>query len=195
MNLRNFSSCLLLAAVAVLAGCSQGNPLDDHADAGTPHDYAMWHQRESDRLTVPQSQALDTAIEQLKLKAQAGGAKGDAIDDAMRKEINGKTVREVLQLGYSWGLATLEEQRTYVDQFIKQNAELTTKPGDTASADYLAERRDEQTSRRRQLDQQISDLEDQMKSLGLAVVPAKLPPNAGKIPDQPQPSATPSGHP
>ncbi|MGH8273822.1 MAG: hypothetical protein ACRES9_06160 [Gammaproteobacteria bacterium] len=173
---RKFSGWLGIFALAALIGCSGSDPLDQKVDAGSAHDFAMWRQRESDRLTNQQGDALNNAIDALKLKAQAQGATGDAIDENLRKDIDGKTVREVMQLGYSWKLATLDEQRSYVDSFLKQNADLTTKPGDTASADYLATRRDEQTARRRALDLQISELTEEIKALGLKPEPAKLPP-------------------
>lgn len=195
-----FSVAALAAAILAmvsLTGCQPGNPMTEKVDASNPGALANWKYRHLDDLKPDQQKAFNTAIDELKLKAMAHGANGDdAIEARLDAEINGQTIGQVLQLGLGWKLARLEEQRTYLTSFLRENAKLKTRPGDTASADYLRQQRDSQTARRDQVDQQIAEVKAQMKSLGLEVKPSGMSKQAREMAEhpfasQPAPAATP----
>ena len=111
--------------------------------ASTPIDFVWWRGDASKSLDREQWREFDEAIQEIKFRMTidhiASGR--DAVDQAMRERINGRTVREVLTMGYRSMLDRLDTERAESIKVITTNARLVTRPGDTASADYLRKRR------------------------------------------------------
>ena len=132
-----------LTVSAALCGCHPANPLDQKIMASSPIDLVWWRADASGRLDREQWRDLDEAIQEIKFRIMidhtASGS--DAVDQAMRERINGRTVREVLTTGYRSRLDRLNIERAESINVITTNARLVTRPGDTASADYLRKRR------------------------------------------------------
>jgi hypothetical protein len=111
--------------------------------ASSPIDFVWWRTDASGSLDREQWREFDEAIQEIKYRMTidhiASGR--DAVDQAMRERINGHTVREVLTIGYGFMLDRLNIERAESIKVITTNARLVTRPGDTASADYLRKRR------------------------------------------------------
>jgi hypothetical protein len=168
-SLRFFAATAALIALFSFTSCQRGEPLDMKVDASSAAAYQNWRANDAQHLTPDQAKALDDAVQEFKLEAQVTGATGEAIDSAALPKINGKTVRQAIEAGFGARLARLQQQRATIDNFLAQNAQLTTKPGDTASADYLRDRRDQQMRERESVDREITDTRDQLKFLDLPV--------------------------
>jgi hypothetical protein len=56
-------------------------------------------------------------------------------------------VREVILQGLGWGLDRAEAERALLEDSLKKNAQMTTKPGDTASSNYLSDLHGRQVAR------------------------------------------------
>jgi hypothetical protein len=136
-------ACLLL-----LAGCG-GNPLDHKVDSGDQVAFSMWESKVEANLTPEQVTDLKAALQEYKFHIMADGSAhgGEAIEAALMESINGKTVREVILQGLGWGLDRAEAERALLEDSLKKNAQMTTKPGDTASSNYLSDLHGRQVAR------------------------------------------------
>ena len=138
---------ICLTVSAALCGCHPTNPLDRKVTASSPIDFVWWRADASGSLDREQWRDFDEAIQEIKFRMTidhiaSGGA---AVDQAMRDRINGRTVREVLAIGYTSLLDRLNIERADSINVITTNARLVTRPGDTASADYLGKKRKAQS--------------------------------------------------
>lgn len=138
-------TCLTVSAA--LCGCHPTNPLDRKIMASSPIDFVWWRTDASGSLDREQWRDFDEAIQEIKFRMMidhvaSGGA---AVDKATRDRINGRTVREVLTIGYTSMLDRLNIERAEAIKVITTNARLVTRPGDTASADYLLKKRKAQS--------------------------------------------------
>jgi hypothetical protein len=129
------------------------------------------------RLTSDQVRDLDAAVQELRLEIMSKGSSGSgAIQDAFRAAVAGKTLRQLMELGLTAKLDRLEQDRAKLATFITQNAQLLTRDGDAASAEYLARKRDDQLSRLDAIDRDLDETRARMKTFGLTPPPA--PPHA-----------------
>jgi hypothetical protein len=148
---------LLAAAFLAGAGCGPADPLEIKVSAESPIAFSMWESRIRDRLTQGQASGFDEAVQEFKfhIMAQATATGSDAIDAEMRQEIDGRTIRYVLQWGLGWELSRLVAERAEIESAMTGNARLRTRPGDTASEDYLREFRRKQEAHLQSVDDQI----------------------------------------
>lgn len=169
---------LLATALCVFAGCGPSNPLQKKISAGSEHDYVIWRQRAGDDLTPDQGKALDDAVSELKLKAMAHDIHGtDAVTASALKEIDGKTVQEAIEAGFAWRLGRLNEQKKFYETALATNAQLKTAPGDTKSADFLADRRESQERQRDEAQSQIDDAKQELNNINVPIpTPTAMPP-------------------
>ena len=162
---------LLLAAAIALAGCQPSDPLARKVTAASPIDYATWRSSAAEKFPAATCRDFDDIVQEMKFNVmanqQASGSTG--IDDATRAKLHGRTVREILTAGYQLKIARLESERAELATFITGNASMRTRPGDTASSDFLADKVKRQS---RQLDTIVTQLnltrEKQARLLGLA---------------------------
>jgi len=133
--------------------------------ASSPIDLVWWRADASGRLDREQWRDLDEAIQEIKFRIMidhtASGS--DAVDQAMRERINGRTVREVLTTGYRSRLDRLNIERAESINVITTNARLVTLSGDTASADYLREKRKVQSDALNVILEKIRQVETKLK--------------------------------
>lgn len=169
-----FAIVVLFLSV-LLGGCGQTEPMEMKAPLSpTSLAFLRWRTEAAGRLMPAQREAFEQAVQELRLKEMAAGATQDGIDAAVGEKVAGKTVREVIALGLGAKIERLEAQRANLNTFIEQNAQLTTKEGDAASANYLARHRDEQVGRRDAMDREIADVRKRAQELGVALL-AKTP--------------------
>ena len=115
--------------------------------ASSPIDFVWCRTDASGSLDREQWRDFDEAIQEIRFRMTidhiaSGGA---AVDKATRDRINGRTVREVLAIGYTSMLDRLDIERAEAINVITTNARLVTRSGDTASADYLLKKRKAQS--------------------------------------------------
>jgi hypothetical protein len=139
------SACLLL-----LSGCGGGDPLDRKVDSGNQIEFSMWETKVESDLTPDQVNDLKAALQEYRFHIMADGTAhgSEAIEAALMDTINGKTLRQVILQGLGWEFDRAEAERATLEDSLKKNAQMTTKPGDTASANYLSDLRDRQIGRR-----------------------------------------------
>ena len=189
MSEKNFRRLTLVLAV-VLTGCQPADPLARKVTASSPIDYATWRSSAAEKLPAETCRDFDDIVQEMKFNVmanqQASGSAG--IDDATRAKLHGRTVSEILAAGYQMKIARLESERNELESFIKSNATLRTRPGDTASADFLADKSRRQS---KQLDALVTQWklakEKQALLLGIADQPGgmknnSLPPAPQKFP-------------
>jgi hypothetical protein len=121
-------------------------------------DLVLWRDRVGGGLTPAQCLDFDAALQEIRFNIMADGeATGArAIEEALREKIAGRTVRQVLQIGYESKLARLNADSEKLDSFIRRNAQL--RPVDGISADFLVDVHDEQVSRLRAMDEESEEI-------------------------------------
>lgn len=116
----------ILSAVALaLAGCSQPPPLDRIVATQSASALEHWREGVGDDLTPAQWQDFDVALQEIQFKiiAEPDAQKGDSAEAKVRAEIAGRTVREVMRLGFESKLARLDAEGTQLESFIRMNSQ------------------------------------------------------------------------
>ena len=148
---------MLLLIGFCATGCRPTNLLDEKVDGRTPFGFVMWRAQIAEKQTPQERQELADMIQEVNYWVTTNRiATGSvAVDEAVRAEIDGVTVRELLLKGYEAKRQRLDLEKVRLEDDVATNSQLQTRPGDTDSADYLARVRQEQTDR---LDKTIRDL-------------------------------------
>lgn len=138
---RILSRIASVAAVGCLflAGC-QKPVLDTRVSAASQEDLDRWLANEGARLTPGQQQELRNMEQELKVAIMTSGeATGsEAVNQRLLEKINGLTLREVLLRSHQAAADRLERERKLYQGTLDSQSSLRTRPGDTASADYVA---------------------------------------------------------
>jgi len=176
--------CRLLVSALLgllVAGCGPNDPLEAKVDASDYTSFTMWRSRASGRLTPEQLGDFDHAVQAIKIRIMSVGQTtgSEAIDGAMLNLVDGKTVREVLRTGLGWELQLAEAERATLEDSLRKNALMRTRPGDTASANYLSDLHDRQTARFEAATQEVARIRARLAADGLPDNPA------GRIPPPP----------
>lgn len=153
---------MLTAGVVILVGsfaasCRPTNLLEEKVDGRTAFGFATWRAHIAKSQTPQERQELDEMIQEISYSVTTRGkASGSvAVDEAVREEIDGLTVRELLLKGYGAKQQRLDLEKLVFEREVTENSRLRTRPGDSDSADYLALLRQRQGDR---LDTIIRDL-------------------------------------
>jgi hypothetical protein len=141
--------------VFCLAGCGPRDPLERVINVPTVNRLATWRSHAASDYHVETVRRIEEALQEIRLaitgeqelKRQmgervTGGV--EAIDDAVRQRVDGRTLREVLQLGYELRVRRLNEELTGLEDAMSKNAQLVTRPGDLESKHHLEGLRDRQ---------------------------------------------------
>jgi hypothetical protein len=159
---------LLALACAALAGCGPSDPLERRVQARDDLALSMWRSQAERDLTPQQVLDFDRSVQEIKFHIMAtGSASGsDAVAAAMRALIDGQTVRHVLRQGLGWELERAEAERSALEAGMKQNALMTTRPGDADSANYLIDLRQRQTARLRAATEEVAHARERLAAAG-----------------------------
>ena len=145
------SRAVLLAAISaplMIWGCQRGDPLDGKVSARTASAFAAWRAHIASDSSVENRRRVDEALQEIRLK-MAGDreikrAMGEpvpvdteGVDDAVREKVHGRPLREVVQLGYELRVLRLRAELAGLEDAMKQNAQLVTRPGDIESKHHL----------------------------------------------------------
>jgi hypothetical protein len=145
----SFLPALVAVAAVVFVSCSRDPLLDRTVRSDTSSAFGSWQGRIRGEFTSAQWTEFESALQEIKLKLMADEeASGtEAVNDALRGKIDGRTVREVFQQGYTAKIWRLNVERAELEKIIAGTASMATRPGDTASERYLADRQRRQNER------------------------------------------------
>jgi hypothetical protein len=169
---------ILCAALAcALSGCAPSDPLDTKVIANDELGLSMWKGDVARSLTLRQAADIDLALQEIRFHIMATGAASGskAVEDAMLQSVDGQTLRHVLQEGLGWGLERSEAERSTLEAGMKTNALMRTRPGDTDSANYLADLRQRQVKRLKAATDDVNHDRESLAATGLPVPAAPSP--------------------
>ncbi len=173
---------LLAGVLGVGSGCAPVEPIEQKVSARSPLAFSAWQTRFAAGVSPAERARFEAALQEIRLRIMADreATGSDPISEALRAKINGRPVREVLQLALELSLAKLLAEHAALNTVIRQNAMLQTRDGDKPSEDYLVEFHRKQTARLEKLEEEIeasqSELEPLMKKTGRSVLPAPAEP-------------------
>jgi len=169
---------LLFGGVFLMGlGCTPTEPAEQKINAKSPLAFNAWQTRFASRLSPGERARFESALQEIRLRIMADreATGSDPISDALRTKIDGRPVREVLQLAVELRLARLLAEHAALNTVMRQNAMLQTRDGDKASEDYLVDFHRKQTARLEKLEAEIEasqgELEPLMKKTGRSVLP------------------------
>jgi hypothetical protein len=149
-----------IAMIAVgVAGCLRGDPLGWKVSAKDPRALASWRVKIDGALNADHRRRLEQALQEIRMNIagnrelnrwsgeNADGAAAESIDEALCRRIDARPLGEVLQLGYEFRVLRLQQELAGLENAVKQNAQLVTRPGDVDSRHYLEGLHGRQVSR------------------------------------------------
>jgi hypothetical protein len=177
-------SRILLCLGLLLTGCGKSPVpvLDLTISKGDWNDYHRSLETIAERQTAEEKNEFARALLELKYQALVGEGRtaGPEINAALREQIAGVTVRDVLILGHTVRLDRKREEEKALVRSMLMNHRLRTKPGDEASAAVLASTHANQDKQLATLRAEIAVMEKRLGELnpssgkaGPPVVPMK----------------------
>jgi hypothetical protein len=165
-------SLALLSLGLLLTGCGKAPApvLDMKISDGDWKDYTDSLQAIAGRQTAEERTEFAKALQELKYHAISGEglSPGPEIYAALREQLAGLAVRQVLVTGLSIKLGRKQEEQKALLRSFVMNARLRTKPGDDASAEFLESVRGGQSKQLQSLHDEISALKKRIEELGPA---------------------------
>lgn len=167
---------LVLFVATTVAGCGSRDPLDQVVAAPTLSRLASWRARVASdsgagiRLRVEEAlqeiRISYTAEREIKRQMEEPVVRGtEVIDEAVRQRVNGQRLRDVLKLGYELRVRRLKEELAGLEDAMKKNAGLVTRPGDLESKHHLEGLRDRQAVRVQKYRDDLAAAERELVSL------------------------------
>lgn len=180
-------SSRLLFAIAILlalSGCGPSDPLDHTVSASSPARFAAWRAHVMSDGGVETRKHVDEALQEIRmsitgereLKRQRGervASGSEEIDEAVRQRVDGRTLRQVVQLGYELRVRRLKEELAGLENAMSKNAQLVTRPGDLESKQHLEGLRDRQLVRVEKYREDLAAAERELMQLQANAGPAK----------------------
>jgi len=133
---------LVIVALLLLsvAGCAPQNPYESRIKAATPEQLASWLMFDTRDLKDSEITEMNMCLGEIKTHLRATGA--DNIEERLCVELDGKPLKWVFTEGYRLRFESLKAERQLHIEDLKYKERLRTKPGDTASEDYLEHQKD-----------------------------------------------------
>ena len=147
-----------LACLLVLAACAARDPLERVISAPTTGRLAAWRSHAASEYNVDTLRRIEEALQEIRLslagerelKRQLGekleGGVG-SLDESVRQRVDGRRLREVIQLGYELRVRRLQEELVGLENAMAKNSQLVTRPGDLESKHHLEGLQDRQRVR------------------------------------------------
>jgi hypothetical protein len=147
----------LMVLLCVTTGCQRTPRWDGVVEADSAPAFGAWQRAQQDDFSQAEWTEFETALQDIKVRIialrEASGTEG--VNDALRPKIHGQTVRQVLKQGLEARIWRLNVEKIELTKMVEGNATLRTRPGDTASSEYLERKDREQRGR---LQRALSDL-------------------------------------
>lgn len=168
---------MIVAVIVLMVGCGPRDPLRQKVDAASTAQFLRWRAIGAEGMTPALRREIDGAIQELKFAKMSEGVTSTAdLDRAMANAVNGKTVAEVLLLGYATQAGRLDQEWVGLNAYLQQNEDL--RGSDAASEQSLQQRREKQIARLGSLSNEIRQLRERLTALGLRLpvwTPRELP--------------------
>lgn len=177
MCVRCLIALIIAAFVFGVAGCQPADPLDRKVTADTPIAFALWRSRIMEKLSTEQWREFEEVLQEIRFMIMREGESGSApvVERALHKKITGRSLREVMGLGWQAKLDQLKLERDEIARIIRANETLRTRPGDHESAEYLEYRRGAQAARLEKIIEEILRTERKLRILDPRTVPTSQP--------------------
>lgn len=161
----------LMTAVCLgfLLGCSPPPANEQKVEANTPLNFTLWRSKNSQVLTGKEWSLFDLATEELKIQImRSGQASGsEAVDLALRTQIDGMKLGDVMQSGLQLRLKRLLADQALLEDAFAINSKLKLKRGDEEKAAMLAAKVQEQSERLTKLKATVAEAEADLHQLEL----------------------------
>lgn len=157
---------VLFALACGLIGCRPAHPLNQKISANSSIDHNLWRANVQGSLSREQWADFDEAIQEVRLKIMAEhvATLSADVEQALWERIHKRPLCEVMTEGFKFRLARLTEELAEKEKVLAINNSLRTKPGDTESADYLYNLREEATDELESLDAKIAKVQEQLRA-------------------------------
>ena len=126
-----FRGLILAAALAAAQSCGERELLTLKVSAASPAALVAWKARARDRMGPRLVGDFDDAVLEIRLRTLVAGRPDD---DAARAAINGRSLRQVLQLGLGYKLRRLESEWSTLDRSLRTGSQRGSMPGDRGTA-------------------------------------------------------------
>ena len=160
---------LLLGFLAAVAGgCARDDARMEPVDARSPSAFMRWRTGAGKTIKVEEWKEFDAMLQELKLRvtAEKRASGTEAVEAAMRADIDGKLFRDVLLMGYEARLKRVVPERGEVKLALEENLRraMREKSGTTTAGD-IERMRDRQDKRLKELDDEIEHARTQVAAL------------------------------
>lgn len=165
---RAIHALVTICSAVMLAACTKAPVaiVDMSISKGDWTDYHRSLQAIDARQSPEERTEFARALQELKFQALANDAQpGPETSAAIRDQIAGWTVRDVLVLGLTIKADRKHEEEKALLRSIRRNRRLRTKPGDTESATFLASVNENQDKQLAALRAEIAALESRLDFL------------------------------
>lgn len=155
-----------------LVGCRPSNPLNQKISAHSAIDHNLWRANVRDSLSREQWDDFDEAIQEVRLKLMAEhvATLSAEVEAALWQKIHQRTLCDVMREGFEFKFGRLSADRVELLRVLNINASLRTRRGDTASANYLKELRQDDLDQIAALDAKIAKVQAKLQKYDPAVV-------------------------
>ncbi len=167
-----------LAALFTLCGCLAGcsDPLDQKVPAATAGKFAAWRAHIASDSSAAIRGQVDAAVQEIRqtvagereLKRRRGEpveAGIVAIDEGVRERVDGRPLRDVVQLGLELKVNRLKAELAGLEDVVDKNDQLLTRPGDTEARRILDDLRGRQTTRIEKYREELTAAEGELAPL------------------------------
>jgi len=177
MCVRCLITLIIAAFVFGAVGCQPADPLDRKVTADTPIAFALWRSRMTEKLGTEQWREFEEVLQEIRFMIirDDGSGSSQAVERALHAKITGRSIREVMMLGWQAKLAQLKAEHDEAARVIRANEILRTRPGDHESVEYLEYRRGAQAARLEKILEEIRRTERRLRILDPRTVPTSQP--------------------
>lgn len=137
----------MAALLALAVGCAPRDPLEQVVTAPTLSRFASWRARLQTDGNAELRRRVGDAIQEIRTNIagnreltramETTPSDPEQIDETVRKRVDGRSLRQVLQHGYELRVRRLNEELAGLEDAMKKNAQLVTRPGDVESRQHL----------------------------------------------------------
>jgi hypothetical protein len=178
---------LAACVIALTGGCGPSDPWLQQVSAKSPTEFNIWQSRLAGKFSAADRTRIADALQEVRLQIMGERelrramdepviSGSEAIESALRERVHGRPLREVLQLGYEIRVRRLSRELAGLEDAMKRNAGLVTKPGDVESKHHLEGLRDRQAARVAKYREDLAAAEKALAPLAKASGKTMLPP-------------------
>ncbi len=149
---------LVAALAAGFFGCAKQDPRAAPVKSGSPSAFARWRTMASGEIRAEEWREFDALLQELRMRvtAEKRASGSEAVEAAMRADIDGKTFQEVLLMGYEARLKRVIPERGEVELAMSENIRRATREKGTTTAGDIERMRERQDKRLKELDAEIA---------------------------------------